>query len=190
MVWAKNGTPNTLASTSDDCDITDLGGDTFNIFLNHKITSGDTSINYTFNNDSTATYAIRLSVNGGTDGAYANRSKLDFWQELTDIFEVMYAVGISSEEKLIINFTVGQDTAGTGTAPSRREHVAKWVNTSDTINRIDLNNDQSGDYAVGTNMSALGSEGVESMTVQDGAVYYDTDLNKSYVLYNNAWTEL
>ena len=102
----------------------------------------------------------------------------------------MYAVGISSEEKLIINFTVGQDTAGTGTAPSRREHVAKWVNTSDTINRIDLNNDQSGDYAVGTNMSALGSEGVESMTVQDGAVFYDTDLNKSYVLYNNAWTEL
>ena len=26
--------------------------------------------------------------------------------------------------------------------------------------------------------------------VQDGAIYYDTDLNKEYVLYNNTWTEV
>jgi hypothetical protein len=28
------------------------------------------------------------------------------------------------------------------------------------------------------------------MTVQDGAIYYDTTLNKEYVLYNNTWTEV
>ena len=29
-----------------------------------------------------------------------------------------------------------------------------------------------------------------SANVQDGAIYYDTDLNKEYVLYNNTWTEV
>jgi len=51
-------------------------------------------------------------------------------------------------------------------------------------------NDGSGDMQIGDNISALGSDGVESLNVQDGAVYYETDTNKSYVLYNNSWTEL
>jgi hypothetical protein len=31
---------------------------------------------------------------------------------------------------------------------------------------------------------------VESLNVQEGAVYYETDTNKEYVLYNNTWTEV
>jgi hypothetical protein len=61
------------------------------------------------------------------------------------------------------------------------------------VTRIDLYNDGSGgtgDYAVGSNVSALGSNGVESMKVQDGAVFYETDTNKSYVLYDGSWSEL
>ena len=45
-------------------------------------------------------------------------------------------------------------------------------------------------WHVGTNLSALGSDGVESMTVQDGAVFYETDTNKAYVLYDGSWSEL
>jgi len=187
MAWGKAGST-TLSSTGDDIDITDLGGHKFNLFLNHKITSGASSINYTFNNDSAANYAIRININGATDGAYANRSNFDFWQDTNDAFEVMYAVGISSKEKLVINLTVGQNATGAGTAPSRREHVGKWVNTSDTIDRIDCNNDQSGDYAVDTNMSALGSDITPASAVtfptnvQVGSRAEITDSRKMYNL--------
>ena len=158
MAWITNGTPNTLTGTADDIDITDLTGKKFNLFLNYKITSGNTSVNYTFNNDSTANYALRLSNNGAADGTGGNLTKLDFWQDLTDTFEIFYVFGTSSEEKLVINFIVGQGRVGAGNAPTRVEYVAKWVNTSDTIDRIDCNNNQSGDYAVDTNLSALGTD--------------------------------
>ena len=158
MAWITNGTPNTLAAPADDIDITDLTGKKFNQFLNHKITSGDTSVNYTFNNDSAANYALRLSNNGGADGTGVNLTKLDFWQDLTDTFEIFYVFGISSEEKLVIDFIVGQGAVGAANTPTRVEYVAKWVNTSATIDRIDCNNDQSGDYAVDTNLSALGTD--------------------------------
>jgi len=28
------------------------------------------------------------------------------------------------------------------------------------------------------------------MRIQDGAIYYETDTNKEYILSNNTWTEL
>lgn len=30
----------------------------------------------------------------------------------------------------------------------------------------------------------------EVIKVQDGAIFYETDTNKEYILYNSAWTEL
>ncbi len=41
-----------------------------------------------------------------------------------------------------------------------------------------------------SNLTVLGSDGTEELNVQDGAIYYDTTLNKEYVLYNNTWTEV
>ena len=41
-----------------------------------------------------------------------------------------------------------------------------------------------------TNLTVIGSDGTESLNVQDGAVYYDKTLNKEYILSNNTWTEL
>ena len=42
MAWAKNGTPNTLTGGADDCDITDLTANKFNIILVHKLQTGGT----------------------------------------------------------------------------------------------------------------------------------------------------
>jgi len=73
----------------------------------------------------------------------------------------------------------------------REEAVGKWANTSDAITSIKHTQSSSGgDYLSGSNVSVLGSDGVESLNVQDGAVYYETDTNKEYVLYDNTWTEL
>jgi hypothetical protein len=46
------------------------------------------------------------------------------------------------------------------------------------------------EYDTGSNATALGSDGVEELIVQDGAVYYDKQLNKEYILSNDTWTEL
>tara|TARA_R110002110_G_C13024472_1_gene678203 strand:+ start:22 stop:606 length:585 start_codon:yes stop_codon:yes gene_type:complete len=194
MAWAKNGTPTTLGSAADDIDITDLGGNKFNMILMHIIRSGNAMIQQTFNNDTGTKYTVRESTNGAGDVTTTSQTFIDTqYQQGYDDFTFMYTCWISGEEKLIIHQYVQGGATGASNAPSRRESVAKYAPASltDTCDRIDCNNASgTGDYAADSNLSALGSEGVESMTVQDGAVYYDTDLNKSYVLNGSTWTEL
>jgi hypothetical protein len=65
------------------------------------------------------------------------------------------------------------------------------VNDGDTrVTRVDFTNGSSGSYDTNSNITVIGSDGTASMIIQDGAIYYDTDLNKEYVLYNDTWTEL
>ena len=45
-------------------------------------------------------------------------------------------------------------------------------------------------YTSDSNLSVIGSDGATSTKLQDGAIYYETDTNKEYVLYNNTWTEV
>jgi len=91
---------------------------------------------------------------------------------------------------LLISHAVGDSAStGAGTAPDRRETISKYSVTSNITVVNGLNSDV-GDYVADSNVTVLGSDGTESITVQDGAIYYDTDLNKEYVLYNNTWTEI
>ena len=73
-------------------------------------------------------------------------------------FTVSYVVGISTEEKLMISFNVEQKTAGAGNAPSRFELVAKWADTSNTLDRIDIHNTLSGSFDISSNLSVLGTD--------------------------------
>ena len=160
MAWAKNGTPNTLSGTADDCDITDLTAYKFNVFLSHWLPSGTPNAVYTFNNNTNTVYAIRRSEDGATDTTATSESNFGDGTAYVSGFNVMYVCSISGEEKLGIYFTVGQNTAGAGTAPKRKEQVLKFVPSPDAdITRIDMNNNQaSQDYASGTNISALGTD--------------------------------
>ena len=50
---------------------------------------------------------------------------------------------------------------------------------------------QSTNLQSGTNLAVLGSDITPSgVKVQDGAIYYETDTNKEFLLYNDVWTEL
>ena len=160
MAWAKNGTPNTLGSAVDDIDITDLTAKKFNVFLTHSITSSTTSQNFTFNNNSNSVYAIRKSANGGADSTSTSQALWDsFSNGVQDVFILMYVVSISGEEKLGIMFEIRGATTGAGTAPNRIEWVGKFVPSPDAhITRIDMNNPDAGDYATGSNISALGTD--------------------------------
>jgi hypothetical protein len=193
MAWAKNGTPDTLGGTADTMTISDLTASKFNIFMTHVLATaaavpairlGSTSI------DTGTNYARRVSLNGGTDATSTSVTEIHTTAYSADSFVVGYIINIAAEEKLVIAFKTSQGATGAATASNRMEVTGKWDNTSNQFDNIQMYNDSAGDYLASSNLSALGSEGVESMTVQDGAVYYETDTNKSYVLYNNTWTEV
>ncbi len=51
-----------------------------------------------------------------------------------------------------------------------------------------------GDFLTGSNLSALGGDitpvAQDPPKVQDGAVFYEKDTNKEYILNNGVWTKL
>ena len=195
MAWNKLGTT-TLGSAGDDLDITSMTTNTFNQFLVHTLNTGGTSKhNFTFDNNDNTDYARRRSYNGAGDSTDISQVQIEYLgDEASDRFEVIYGSNIASEEKLNIHFAVTRSTANDASAATNRaEAVSKIDTTTNTgqYTRIDCNNTGgSGDFDTDSNISAIGSDGTEELNVQDGAIYYDTDLNKEYVLYNNTWTEL
>tara|TARA_R110000765_G_scaffold74623_2_gene146263 strand:- start:1110 stop:1682 length:573 start_codon:yes stop_codon:yes gene_type:complete len=190
MVWSKAGTT-TLGSAGDNIVVSSVSG-TFFQTISSTIASGAIFHDGRFNSDTGSNYAYRYNDNGGTDGTGGTTDKvlLGAGGTSTQGFSISYISNISGEEKLVTTPQgVAQGTAGAANAPTRRESVSKWTGTA-VIDSITAYNGNSGDYDINSNLSVLGSEGVESLNVQDGAVFYDTDLNKSYVLYNGSWTEL
>jgi len=191
MAWGKNGTPNTLSGTADDCDITDLTANKLNVFLHHKIASGAVNQRLSFNNDSNSVYAARYSANGGTDGTLTSQTYLQTNHYSTDSFTFSYVCSVSGEEKLMMWWKCNQNSAGAANAPNRVEMVMKYVPSPDAdITRIDMNNNAAGDYAAGTNASALGSEltPASATTIETGSIYIDTDTNQRYFWNGSSWS--
>ena len=194
MVWAKAGST-TLSSSGDTLTVSGMTASKSNMFLEHEIATGNIdNPTWKFNNNANSVYSSREETNGASDATTTSYGGVivNLGNAAWDRFTVMCAFSVSSEEKLMIIQTIASNTAGAGNAPARNQQVAKFVPSPDaSITRVDVTNGGSGDFDTSSNLSALGTEGVElPLNVQDGAVYYETDTNKSYVLYNNAWTEL
>jgi hypothetical protein len=195
MAWGKNGTPTTLGSAGDDMDITDLTANKFNQFMTHCIASGTIYAQCIFNNNTNTVYASRFKVNGNFEYTDVSATLINLHDLNTDKFTIQYWCSISGEEKLGIIFTVESNTAGASNVPNRREEVSKFVPSPDAdITRIDINNLGSGNYATGSNLSALGSEGQTAVTakIQDGLIFEETDTNKHYIYTasTDTWTEI
>ena len=193
MAWAKNGTPTTLGSAGDDLDITDLSANKFNLIMAHIPSDASVRCLTTLNNDTNSVYARRGMQGGSSESTSVSQANWDWhWSLDQDFFFIAYLCSISGEEKLLIMNCCRGNAAGAGTAPNRHEFVGKYVPSPDAdVTRIDINNNNaSNDYHADSNLTVIGSDGTEELNVQDGAIYYDTDLNKEYVLYNNTWTEL
>ena len=191
MAWGKLGST-TLGSANNSISF-NIDGNKFLTVLHHVIDKSGFAENQTnYNSDTATNYAVRRCPNGGSDltsTSYASTRESTTAYDVDD-FGVTYIVNIATEEKLSIGFFIDQRAAGAGTAPERTETVNKWSNTSNTITNINRNLNNSETQASDSNLSVLGSDGTEELNVQDGAIYYDTDLNKEYVLYNNTWTEI
>ena len=193
MAWAKAGTT-TLSCTTDVIDVTSLSNNKFSTMLNHGLYSGDSNGTFNFNNDTGSNYAFRNNYSGASEGTSVSQTKFSYNDSSThdSILAISYIINIAAEEKLFISNQATVTTTGPGTAPNRAEQVGKWANTSDAITSIKhTQSSGGGDYISGSNASVLGSDfSIIPIKVQDGAVFYDTDVNKSYVLYNSVWTEL
>ncbi len=192
MAWIKLSS-NTLTTASDT-----LTGDSFTTskfiqYLGHVIPkTSNAEMFIRPNNNSNSVYANRISVNGGSDATNVTQSEINSVGDDVPIFQIINFCNLSGEEKLGIHFEVSASVTGAGTAPSRREQVDKFVPSpdADITSFTGVNTRAGADLDIGSNLSALGSDGTESTKLQDGAIYYETDTNKEFLLSNNTWTEL
>jgi hypothetical protein len=185
MAWAKDFTTDGDGTTSFDSTLT---GKKFNNIMTNSVESTQNQ-EFRFNSDTSTNYSRRWESNGTeyTQTSISGAPNAGSSPSLS----VSYLVNIATEEKLIMSFAISAQNSGAGNAPAREAQCEKWVNTSDAITTITWKNESTSvNFTSSSNISGLGSDSTASLNVQDGAIYYDTTLNKEYVLYNNTWTEV
>jgi len=195
MAWTKAGST-TLTNANTNLSVTGTSTNIFYQSMNHVFaTSGNVAMATSYNGDTATTsnrYAMRKN-NNGTEDPLTSRDEIYLTGGDTEIFGIVYHVFVSGEEKLMIGHACGKGTATSGYPPNKNEGAGKYVPTdlTDTMSSMNIEaQNSSNTYTSDSNLSVLGSDGVESMTVQDGSIFYETDTNKSYVLSSNVWTEL
>ena len=190
MVWKKLGST-TLSSYAEHITYS-ITSSKFVSFMIHGIPDSTVHASFQFNSDTGQSYNNTYETNGGTNYTDASQTKLRISPDghTTPEFFITNMANFSGSEKILISHCVYQNTAGAGTAPARIELTGKWTGTAEVSAIKFYENTQAGGYTTGTNITTLGSDGVESLGVQDGAIYYETDTNKEFLLYNNTWTEL
>mgnify|MGYP003675825365 CR=1 FL=1 len=199
MAWGKAGSKTGTAGNLVNTTVTSS-----NIFLTlvydmSKVYPANTR--WTFDSSTGSYYVVKLSTNGGNAGS-ASGVNFHTHASTSDYnFGIAYISNIPSEQKLAMYFEVSQgnnsgtEQTGSGHRPNRTEGVAKYNPSSLTaIPSIQLKNTDSGSFASGGTLSALGSNmtpaAAVATKVQDGAIFYETDTNKSYVLSSDVWSEL
>jgi len=113
-----------------------------------------------FNNDTASNYSSRFSDNGGADGTQTSASSF-----IVDAggasgkpnFHNMFIINNSANEKLLIHNNMQANSAGATNAPTRREGVSKWANTSAQITEIDFNTSASS-FVSGARLKVWGSD--------------------------------
>ncbi len=123
----------------------------------YDVTAG-ADANLTFNNNTTSTYALRRSANGGSDVTSTSQTGMNMQGSgaVTPVFINGFIINTSANEKLIIAHQIEQNTAGAGNAPNRREFAGKWANTSAQITELDFTT-TSNNYTAGSFLKVWGS---------------------------------
>jgi hypothetical protein len=113
-----------------------------------------------FNNDTAANYSRRVSDNGAADTTGTGVTSIGLTDAVAqqEMFAICEVVNIATMEKLVTHRLNRRGTAGSGSAPARREGVSKWVNTTDQITRVDVTNDSAGDFEIGSQVIVYGHD--------------------------------
>ena len=148
----------TLGSSGDTISVGSLSDKRYYMVLGDIKPSGNVYTRTWLNGDTGTNYSTRYSGNGDADATITstNDTVTNKGTDTTPYFTVQYFANLSSKEKLWINHSAEQQTAGAGTAPERMESVNKWSNTSNPISTIQQTNEASGDLASDTELVVLG----------------------------------
>ena len=148
-----------LGSAGDSIDTSTFTAKKYLMVQTNGIASGAINFNFTFNSDTGSNYAERYSENGGSDGTATSQSEIRprIGGESTGHYGVYYISNITDKEKLLVGHTMtGGSSTGAGNAPTRSEEIAKWVNTSSQINRIEVENTAGGSFNTGSTIKVWG----------------------------------
>ena len=124
------------------------------------VAGGDGVALWRLNSDTGSTYADRASNNGDSDTTTTTAASLRALDQGSncDFFIISYFINISNSEKLGISYGVDIGAAGAGTAPSRREMIGKWVNTSQQSISLDYYDSASIGADAYSNLTTLGTD--------------------------------
>ena len=117
------------------------------------------SIRLTFNGDTGSNYNDTSSQNGGGEDVNDPTSNMQMTisTHTTPSFINCFAINNSANEKLVMNHSVDQNTAGAGNAPVRVEGVHKWANTSSQITSINFKTSGGANLGTNTKLKVWGS---------------------------------
>ena len=194
MAWGKAGSTTTTSSAS-SMDSGTMSASKFNQILCHVSGLSASTFCETKFNSSTSGYDSVAKQNNGTDFSRLSQSDLNMFESYsntTGAFLVSYFSNISGQEKLGVSSSVREANSAVSALPEFDEVGYVW-NTTDQITSMSFT-PQSGTIDTDSNLSILGSNvttaTAQDATVTDGAIFYETDTDKEYVLYNNTWTEV
>jgi len=157
--WVELGRT-TLGSAGASIDVTSLADKRYYMTLvNMPVSGSNVQPRLRLNADSDSNYAMRTSQDGGGDGTSESSSGIiapDGIYTGNIGFEVFYSANLPTKEKLIQRWHASnRPSTGAGTAPTRKEQVAKWVNTNNAIDQFEINS-VSNTFASGAEMVVLG----------------------------------
>lgn len=160
-IWWEELGRTTLGSAGDAISIASIPARKYlKIICSLLPTGGTIAGGIRFNNDSGNNYTYRTSLNNGADNAVASTSQAfphASTAALPLFFELEF-VNIATQEKIGIGQCVEQNTAGAAAVANKIEASIKWVNTSNQITRVDVNNAGTGDFAIGSELIVLGHD--------------------------------
>jgi len=154
----------TLGSAGADLDTGTFTAKDNIMILAHLLPSSTTACDLTFNADSGSNYIKRFSGNGSSDSTGSATTVIDCrYNSDQDTFLVGEFNNIAGQEKLgTIHTAYDESAAGSGSAPDRREIVAKWINTSNQINRVKFDKAGFTNFASGSELVVLGCDNDEA----------------------------
>jgi len=122
--------------------------------------TGDGNTKMIFNSDSGSNkYAFRSSYNGSSDSVNENQSAMNFADSSTHdgIFVNVFILNRANREKIFYSTQNNAPATGSGSNPNGYEQTGKWINTSDQITEITMNQTNSGSYTY-KNLKVWGSD--------------------------------
>ena len=188
MVWGKAGST-TLAAAGDDITVTAGTTSVWNTFMYHGFFTGSGTVQHATRFDGLATniYTSRFFEDNLGDVTQAGTTGMNISPTAPsvaeDVFHVGYVCSFAGNDKLYIGNTIFNSTTGNW-MPSRSQIVAKSIDTT-ALDKVSVVNSTSGsDFAVGSNVSVLGSDMTTSegrpTDVQAGSRWEETDTRKVY----------